>query len=102
MNQSKTAVLLGFWAVRFASRVPDLEFTSSPSSSSVGQSDSVAYSVVSRQRALKIVGVTDLDPDSMRGTARARIFLPLKLAQDLHVMQSNLRDTAASDLPSYT
>jgi putative ABC transport system permease protein len=78
------------------------ERTSSPSSSSVGQSDSAAYSVVSRQQALKIVGVTDLDPDSMRGTARARVFLPLKLAQDLHVMQSNLRDTAASDLPGYT
>jgi putative ABC transport system permease protein len=78
------------------------ERTSSPSSSSVGQSDSAAYSVVSRQQALKIVGVTDLDPDSMRGTARARVFLPLKLALDLHVMQSNLRDTAASDSPGYT
>jgi putative ABC transport system permease protein len=78
------------------------ERTSSPSSSSLGQSDRAAYSVVSRQKALKIVGLTDLDPDSMRGTARARVFLPLKLAQDLHVMQSNLRDTSASDSPSYT
>jgi len=78
------------------------ERTSSPSSSSLGQSDRAAYSVVSRQQALKIVGLTDLDPDSMRGTARARVFLPLKLAQDLHVMQSNLRDTSASDSPSYT
>jgi putative ABC transport system permease protein len=78
------------------------ERTSSPASSSVGQSDSAAYSVVSRERALKIVGLTDLDPDSLRGTARARVFLPLKLAQDLHIMQSNLRDTSASDSPSYT
>jgi putative ABC transport system permease protein len=78
------------------------ERTSSLSSSSVGQSDSAAYSVVSRQRALKIVGLTDLDPDSLRGTARARLFLPLKLAEDLHIMQSNLRDTSASDSPSYT
>jgi putative ABC transport system permease protein len=78
------------------------ERTSSPSSSSVGQSDSAAYSVVSRQQALKIVGVTDLDPDSMRGMARARVFLPLKLAQNLHVMPSNLRDASASDSPSYT
>jgi putative ABC transport system permease protein len=55
---------------------------------------SAAYSVVSREATLKIVGVCDLDPDSMRGQARARIFLPLKLAQDLHVMQpSDLRDT---------
>jgi putative ABC transport system permease protein len=64
--------------------------------------NSAAYSVVSRQQALKIVGLTDLDPDSLRGTARARVFLPLKLAQDLHIMQSNLRDTSASDSPSYT
>jgi putative ABC transport system permease protein len=78
------------------------ERTSSLSSSSVGQSDSAAYSVVSRQRALKIVGLTDLDPDSLRGTVRARLFLPLKLAEDLHIMQSNLRDTSASDSPSYT
>jgi putative ABC transport system permease protein len=78
------------------------ERTSSPSSPAVGQSDSAAYSVVSRERVLKIVGLTDLDPDSLRGTARARVFLPLKLAQDLHIMLSNLRDTSASDSPSYT
>jgi putative ABC transport system permease protein len=71
-------------------------------SSSIGPSVSAAYSVVSREQVLKIVGLTDLDPDSMRGMARARVFLPLKLAQDLHVVQSNLRDTSASDLPSYT
>ena len=73
-----------------------------PSPSSAGSNDGTAYSVVSRQRALKIVGLTDLDPDSMRGTAKARVFLPLNFAQDLHVMQSNLRDTSASDSPSYT
>jgi putative ABC transport system permease protein len=56
-----------------------------------------AYSVVSRVETLRIVGVSDLDPDSMRGAARARVFVPLKLAQDLHVMQpSELRDTALS------
>jgi putative ABC transport system permease protein len=64
-----------------------------------------AYSVVSHEVTLKIVGVCDLDPDSMRGQARARIFLPLKLAQSLHVMQpSDLRDTTnlASGTPAYT
>src|ERR1700728_974896 len=71
------------------------------SRSAAGSSDSAAYSVVSRERALKIVGLTDLDPDSMRGTARARVFLPLDFAQDLHIMQSNLRDTAANDSGSY-
>jgi putative ABC transport system permease protein len=85
------------------------ERTASPSSSGTSapagvlrSNDSAAYSVVSHEQVLKIVGLTDLDPDSMRGAARARVFLPLKLAQDLHVVQSNLRDTSASDSPSYT
>ncbi|HEV8047696.1 MAG TPA: FtsX-like permease family protein [Terriglobales bacterium] len=60
----------------------------------INSSTSTAYSVVSREATLTIVGVSDLDPDSMRGQARARVFLPLKLAQNLHVMQpSDLRDT---------
>ena len=93
--------------MRYAERTasPSASPTASPTTTGPGDrgpSDAAAYSVVSRQQALKIVGVTDLDPDSMRGTARARVFLPLKLAQDLHVMQSNLRDTSASDSPSYT
>ena len=46
------------------------ERTVSPSS--MGAADAAAYSVISRQQALKIVGITDLDPDSMRGAARAR------------------------------
>jgi putative ABC transport system permease protein len=80
--------------MRYAERTASL--------SSTGPGDgAAAYSVVPRQQALKIVGVTDLDPDSMRGAARARVFLPLKLAQNLHVMQSNLRDTSASDAPTY-
>ena len=93
--------------MRYAERTasPSASPTASPTTTGPGDrgpSDAAAYSVVSRQQALKIVGVTDLDPDSMRGTARARVFLPLKLAQDLHIMQSNLRDTSASDSPSYT
>jgi putative ABC transport system permease protein len=68
-------------------------------------SPSTAYSIVSREATLKIVGVSDLDPDSMRGQARARMFLPLKLAQSLHVMQpSDLRDTTnlAGGTPAYS
>jgi putative ABC transport system permease protein len=38
----------------------------------------------------------------MRGAARARVFVPLKLAQDLHVMQSSLRDASPSDAATYT
>jgi putative ABC transport system permease protein len=72
------------------------------SPSSTDSADSAAYSVVSRQQALKIVGVTDIDPDSMRGTARARVFLPLILAQDLHVLSSDQRDTSLTSAPTYT
>jgi putative ABC transport system permease protein len=64
-----------------------------------------AYSVISRELKLKIVGVADLDPESMRGPTRARVFLPLKLAESLHVMQpTDLRELAraASDQPSYS
>ncbi len=64
-----------------------------------------AYSVVSREIKLKIVGVADLDPESMRGPTRARVFLPLKLAESLHVMQpTDLREIsrAANDQPVYS
>ena len=64
-----------------------------------------AYSVTSREQTLKIVGICELDPDSMRGQARARVFMPLKLAETLHVMQpSDLRDTTnrTGDSPTYT
>jgi putative ABC transport system permease protein len=64
-----------------------------------------AYSVVSREQKLKIVGVADLDPESMRGPTRARVFLPLKLAESLHVIQpTDLREIsrAASDQPAYS
>src|SRR5579871_4666503 len=64
-----------------------------------------AYSVVSREQKLKIVGVSDLDPESMRGPTRARVFLPLRLAESLHVMQpTDLREIsrAASDKPAYS
>jgi putative ABC transport system permease protein len=63
-----------------------------------------SYSVFFREQKLKIVGVSDLDPDSMRGAARARVFLPLTLAENLHVMQpSNLRDSSrgATGSPTY-
>lgn len=64
-----------------------------------------SYSVVSREQKLKIVGVADLDPESMRGPMRGKVFLPLKLAQSLHVMQpTDLREIsrAASDEPVYS
>jgi putative ABC transport system permease protein len=80
------------------------ERTRTPSRSADSQTAGAAYSVISREQTLKIVAVCDLDPDSMRGQARARVFMPLKLAESLHVMQpSDLRDTTnAGSSPTYT
>ena len=64
-----------------------------------------AYSVVSREQKLTIVGISDLDPETMRGPTRAKVFLPLGLAESLHVMQpTDLREIsrAASDQPVYS
>jgi putative ABC transport system permease protein len=75
--------------------------TDSPSDEVLGAS----YSVVSREQKLKIVGVCDLDPESMRGPTRAKLFLPLKLAESLHVMQpTDLREIsrAGTDQPVYS
>jgi putative ABC transport system permease protein len=71
-----------------------------------GDTDATAsYSVVSREQKLKIVGVVDLDPESMRGPTRGRVFIPLKLAESLHVVQpTDLRElsTGAGDQPLYS
>jgi putative ABC transport system permease protein len=67
--------------------------------------EGASYSVVSRELELKIVGVADLDPESMRGPTRARVFFPLKLAESLHVMQpTDLREVSrsAGDQPVYS
>jgi putative ABC transport system permease protein len=74
-------------------------------SSSAEDKDSASYSVSSHQLVLTIVGVTDLDPDSVRGPARARLFIPEKLIEGLHVMQAyDYRDStrATSSAPTYT
>jgi len=78
--------------LHYAERTPSAGATSAATS---------AYSVVSRRQSLKIVGVTDIDPDSMRGSARARVFLPLLLAQDLHIVSSDQRDISTTT-PTYT
>ena len=98
--------------MRYAQRVsePSSAESGAPASSdssttAAGSPSDAAYSVISREEKLKIVGVSDLDPDSMRGAARARVFLPLKLAQDLRVMQpSDVRDSMRgfNKQPSYS
>jgi len=94
--------------MRYAQRAPS-PAQPLPPSAAAANSDSnlagAAYSVVSREQKLKIVGVADLDPESMRGPTRAKVFLPLKLAESLHVMQpTDLREIsrAASDQAVYS
>jgi len=95
--------------MRYAQRVPALSqptpLAVPDATASEGSLAGVAYSVVSREQMLTIVGVSDLDPESMRGPTRAKVFLPLKLAQSLHVMQpTDLREIsrAGSGQPLYT
>jgi len=93
--------------MRYAERMPFVESAGKEGSAPEGDAapDTTSYSIASRERKLRIVGVTDLDPDSMRGPVRARVLLPLKLVQSLHVVQPTaLRDTtqAGSKVPTYS
>lgn len=67
--------------------------------------DAASYSVISRELPLTIVGVADLDPDSMRGNFRARLFIPQNLMEGMHAMQAyESRDSthATSNEPVYS
>jgi putative ABC transport system permease protein len=91
--------------MRYAQREAEQTPPSTAAASEAPNLAGAAYSVVSREQKLKIVGVADLDPESMRGPTRARVFLPLGLAESLHVMQpTDLREIsrAASDQPVYS
>ena len=91
--------------MHYAQRAPSAP---GPVASSPPDSSDLAgasYSVISREQQLKIVGVSDLDPESLRGPMRAKVFLPLRFAESLHVMQpTDLREItrAASDQPAYS
>jgi putative ABC transport system permease protein len=63
-----------------------------------------SFSVVARERNLRIVGITDQDPEGLRGVAGARMFIPLRMAESLHVMlPAGLRGSEPdfSNEPSY-
>lgn len=89
--------------MRYAQRAttPSQTVPLRPDDSSVA---GASYSVVSREQKLKIIGVVDLDPESMRGPTRGKVFLPLKLAESLRVMQpTDLREIArAGSEPVYS
>jgi putative ABC transport system permease protein len=59
---------------------------------------------VPRERKLRIVGITDQDPDGLRGASGARVFIPLEMAENLHVMlPGGMRESEAnlSSAPTY-
>jgi putative ABC transport system permease protein len=63
-----------------------------------------AFSVVPRERKLRIVAVTDQDPEGMRGLSGARVFIPLQMVEKLHVMlPSGLRGSEPdfANAPAY-
>jgi len=67
--------------------------------------DAASYSVISHETPLTIVGITDLDPDSMRGSARARVFVPQHLIESMRPMQAyDMRASGGvtSNQPIYT
>ena len=83
----------------YAERVPSP--TPSPDS---GEAANASFSVVPRERKLRIVGITDQDPEGIRGASGARLFLPLQTLEDLHVMvPGGMRDSEPtfSNVPTY-
>ncbi|MGO9087060.1 MAG: ABC transporter permease [Terriglobales bacterium] len=93
------------YAQRAAAPSPTPPLQKNSSAASDAGAVGAAYSVVSREQTLKIVGISDLDVESMRGPMRAKVFLPLQMAESLHVMQpTDLREIAraASDQPVYS
>ena len=69
-----------------------------------GEAAAASFSVVPRERKLRIVGITDQDPDGIRGASGARVFLPLQMVENLHIMlPSGMRDSEPnfSSVPTY-
>jgi len=72
--------------------------------SAAGEPAAASFSVVPRERTLRIVGITDQDPDGIRGASGARVFIPLHMVENLHVMlPSGMRESEPnfSSAPTY-
>jgi putative ABC transport system permease protein len=65
----------------------------------------VDFSIVPRDKTLRIVGIAVEDPEGMRGATRGRAFIPQGVAESLHVMlPSDLRESMRSftSKPAYS
>ena len=77
---------------------------SAPGAASDAREAATSFSVVPRERPLRIVGITDQDPDGIRGASGARVFLPLPMVESLHIMlPTGMRESEPnfSNVPSY-
>ena len=65
----------------------------------------VDFSIVPRDKTLRIIGIAVEDPEGMRGATRGRAFIPQGLAESLHIMlPSDLRESMRSftSKPAYS
>lgn len=86
LRYAERAPISGTGPERIGAGVPPVEShgqdgraTAAPATPATG------YSVVPREAALRIVGITEQEPDAMRGQGRARVFIPLEFAENLHI-----------------
>jgi putative ABC transport system permease protein len=49
-------------------------------------SETAGFAVVARETKLHIVAITGQDPEGMRGVSGARMFIPLQMLENLHVL----------------
>ena len=105
----KTDTLIGKELVlRYAERqaLPaDSSANGSASGKSAAESPAAGFSIIPREKKLKIVGIVETEPAAgVGGFGRGRVFIPLEVAQALRVAQGNdirsvLRDNSAK--PGY-
>ncbi len=75
------------YAERSAAATPASSPASSKPASTIGEGRyGGMFSVLEREKKLRIVAVTDQDPEGMRGIAGARVFVPLQMLENLHVL----------------
>jgi putative ABC transport system permease protein len=96
-NKADPASIIGKDVVlRYAERralgpEPGAGFSSAPqreAANATNESESYGFTVVRHEQTLRVVGVVEQDPfGGMRASSRARVYVPMALAETLNVMQ---------------